>query len=346
MKKFLSALIVFFALAIMLPKISSAAEIPDIRLLNPNQIKLKDVIVFGQGSGRFCTFKCLDRKGKEYTVAYVNFLTNKLGYTVFKHVVHHGLFASDDWQLIYSGAENISPLTTKKERYHVHVDGSKDLIFVAFVDGINMVSGRSESVKPKPAQTSSTPAVKDSGADVPDFLQVCDKNVTYSHNQAAGDGGTFYFYNTKTLSSDLSNNYAEKYIRLLTGSYRFVQHNHEEENYGKTKFDRWTFRYIGSKNVKASSGGYHLELKRFRDYERDRVHFEFAVSKGLTVAGNYSSPRASGGKGDNYCSACGGSGRCSTCGGSGYYHYSDFDQPCGSCLTTGRCSDCDGRGYR
>ena len=189
-------------------------------------------------------------------------------------------------------------------------------------------------------------------ADVPDFVEISDGNLSYRKNQLASDGGTWYFYEAKNLNYDLAADYVGRYIRLLTSKYNFVQ-----KGYWKRKFDSkrlretrdsetWTFIYNGSKKVKSLSKGCHIELRRIRERDKKRARFEVKVAQGLVFAGNYAAPRTPKKGEKSSCESCNGSGRCINCEGRGYYYMSSFDDhhPCGVCRGTGKCIYCDGKG--
>lgn len=352
MKKFLLLFMLAFAILI---STAAAADIPDIRLLNPNQIKFERIVEFDTGEGRAYDFECLDKKGNEYVIQYVDFLTNKLGYTVVKHKDHKGFLRFDEWHLMYSGTENISPVVLKKSQYHVAVSCDKDWIMVMVANGINMVGIQSEfESKTQPAPVENNPPQitplstnQTSGADVPDFGQI---GATYDHNQHNDDGSVTYIFKASGLSESRADEYVNKYISLLT-SNNFMQTGYDKQKFSERvskvrQSETWTFDYRGSKSISGLSDGKALHVKRVRNPQTGDTSFEIRVAKDLVFAGNYEAPDPPP-PGKTTCSACGGDGKCRSCGGSGYIRIrSDYDQPCGVCRTSGRCSDCDGRGYR
>ena len=334
--------------------------IPDIRLLNQDKIKFKDSSD-SLGSGRNYVFECLDKKGREYAVQYVNFLIDKMNFALLKHKDPHGLFAFEEWELVYSGTGNFSPALLKKHEYHVKITETKDLIFVYFIDGITMVTPASKTpAQPTPAETTPievTPVSTNQtgGADVPDFAEIGGGNVRYNNTDKADDGGIVYVFNASTsnLASDLENDYVEKYISLLTSKYNFVQVDYEEKKYMSKNLNKnrpteiWYFRYTGSKNFKTLSHDCHLRITETRELDKKVVSFKIAIAPGLVFAGNYDPPKPPRPEGSKECIDCRGTGKCSTCGGNGYYSVgSDYNQPCGSCLTSGKCSICGGKGYK
>lgn len=353
MKKFLSALI---ALVILIPQIVFAADIPDIRSLNPNQIKFERIVEFDTGEGLSYHFECLDKKGNEYVIQYVEFLTNKLGYTVVKHKDHKGFLRYDEWHLIYSGNENISPVVLKKSQYHVAVSCDKDWVMVMVANGINMIGIQSES-KPQPAPVENNPPQitpistnQSGGADVPDMEQLADE-IVYHHNQRNGDKSITYIFKAGSLSESRADELVDKYISLLTEN-NFVQTGYDKKQFNRKRVqatrqsETWTFDYRGSKSIWSLSNGNALTLKRVRDRQTGDTSFEVRIANGLTFASKYDPP-VQVPEGAKECIDCGGTGKCSTCGGTGYYGVgNDYNQPCGSCRTSGKCSFCDGKGYR
>lgn len=325
--------------------------IPDIRLLNQDKIKFKDSSG-SLGSGRNYTFECSDKKGREYAVQYVNFLIDKMNFALLKHKDPHGLFAFEEWELVYSGTGNFSPKLHKKHEYHVKITETKDLIFVDFIDGITMVTPASKTpaqpapVQNTPIQVTPVSTNQNGGADVPDFGQV---GVPYDHNQHNGDGSITYIFKASGLSESRADEYVNQYISLLTGS-NFVQASYDKQKFSERvsrvrQSETWTFDYNGSKSISGLSDGKALHVKRVRDPRTGDTSFEIRVAKDLIFAGNYERP-APPPPGKTTCSACGGSGRCNSCGGDGYYwDGSGVDKPCGSCRTSGKCVYCDGTGY-
>ena len=192
-----------------------------------------------------------------------------------------------------------------------------------------------------------------SAADVPDFVEIGGGNVRFNRLDRSSDGGNVYVFNASSLNADLSNDYVGRYIRLLTSRYNFVQVGYEKKKWNSKRLNQnrptetWYFRYNGSKSLTTLSGNCHLRIKRTRELDKGVASFDVVISPQLSIAGNYGSPRPSGGNGQRECIDCGGTGRCSTCGGRGYYGVgNDYNQPCGSCLTSGKCSICDGKGYK
>jgi len=323
--------------------------IPDIRLLNQAKIKLKDATDLS-GSSQSLTFDCSDKNGREYMAQYVNYLTNNLNFTVLKHKEPHGLFAYEDWELVYSGTGNFSPALYKKHEYHVKLSGNKDLIFVDFINGITMVTPASKTpTQPTPAENNPVSTNQNGGADVPDFETIGDE-IVYHHNERNRDKSITYVFKASGLSESRADEYLNQYISLLTGS-SFVQTGYDKKKFNSKRVqatrqsETWTFSYNGAKSISSLSDGNALHVKRIRNPQTGDTSFEIRVTKDLIFAGNYEMP-APPPPGKTFCSACGGSGKCSTCDGKGYYNVgSDYDQPCGSCLTTGDCSDCNGTGY-
>ncbi len=188
-------------------------------------------------------------------------------------------------------------------------------------------------------------------ADVPDFVEIGGGNVYFNKTDRSSDSGTVYVFNARSLNADLNNDYVARYINLLTSRYNFVQVGYEKKKWSSKRLQQnrptetWYFRYTGSKNVGTLSGSCNLRIKRTRELDKGVVSFGITVAPGLTFAGNYGTPRPSGGNGEKECIDCRGTGKCSTCGGRGYYDVG-YDHPCGACRTSGKCIFCNGRGYR
>lgn len=332
-----------------------AVDIPDIRLLNSTQIKLERKIKFKSGVGHLYCLKCHDKKAKEYAEAYIKFLTTELSFEVSEQYKEHYFFSNvHQCLLIYKGSENIPPIKNSKHSYHVKVDFiGKDTISVAVATGINMITKQTA----KPSSTNSPSNSNITNSDVPDFLDVCNGKVSFKNSQKQSSGNNMFFYEC-SLNTDLNNDFASKYVALITTKYNFrlLNHTHEKKGKGDTwDTDSWYFVYTGDKsNVLSPNKNYHLKLHRNRFTAKSPVFanmtkFEIEVAQNLIYSDKTAAPKAKTSNGQVFCPSCSGSGKCSICNGEG--HYSIWkagelvDQSCGACLTTGKCSDCNGTGY-
>ncbi len=362
MKKFLSALIVVLTFVLMSVQVASAADVPDFRSVKPSAIKLAwdtDPDEDYKIEPREWAYECNNIGATENFVKhYVNALV-QTGYFKlighYRHTESNGTF--ERYYLDYTGSKRIQKMSHVGSPCDIDVQytvGDK-LVFISVAAGLTYgkedtspTPVRNNSVQTKPAQN--PPAVKNTGADVPDLEQF--GGIVYSSHKQNGDKSVTYFFHAHNLSETASDALTAKYIQLLTSSYNFVQTGYEDKKFehkrvqAVRKSEKWTFRYTGSKRVWDLSDGNHIHMRRIRNRQTGETTFEIRVAYGLTFAGNYGAATQVG-NGQTTCSACSGSGKCSICSGRGYYGVgNDYNQPCGACLTSGKCSDCDGKGYR
>ena len=361
MKKFCSALMIFFALAFLLPQSVFAADVPSFLALDSKNITfaLKTSANSAKAIGnKVFGYKCSPNTAEYFAKSYaLQLLNNGLFRLSAQFTIKNNDSIFEVIQLKYMGSKKPSTFTgLGSKKCHLEIARDLKLDTVVLISIANGLTYADEvlnapvvpNIPTKPARTTPVSTNKNVGADVPDFAQV---GAYYKKNQLNGDGSTLYFYGAKNLSSDLSNDYVGKYIRLLTNKYHFRQAGYEKKKWGSPRLQKnrptkfWRFRYTSSKNVWALSNGCHVEIKRIRELDKGIVSFEVKVARGLTMAGNHGSPKASSGGGDTFCSYCSGSGKCTSCGGSGHYNYTiDYQKPCQVCNMSGKCVYCNGTG--
>lgn len=369
MKRFYVALIALFALVLMFPKISFAADLPSFRSLDPENIKLVRAIPSQIYDYTCYNYKLTPNTANNFIEKFNAQLINSSLFRVslagqFQHDYREyggKIETHNEFYFKYTGSKKISSEIWgedhKKHDVKICHNLNSDFVLILVSNGLSFEDEDTlivQEVQPQPAPVETTPIQttpvsvnQNDGADVPDFGQV---GATYDHNQHNGDGSITYIFKASGLSESRADEYVNQYISMLTGS-NFVQTGYDKQKFSERvskirQSETWTFDYNGSKSISGLSDGKALHLKRVRNLQTGDTSFEIKVAKDLVFAGNYEKP-APPPPGKTTCSACGGDGRCRSCGGSGYIRIrSDYDQPCGVCRTSGRCSDCDGRGYK
>lgn len=373
MKKFLLPLIIL-ALMLLLPAVTFAADMPDIRELDSN-IKLIDD-ADNEGLDDFetgCrTYVYMAPTGQEafFAAQYTNRLLKTGKFQILSHYTEKDSNATN-WDIIHlnyvGGGKKVAKFyhTGAKNSCNVDIHSTigEGYVFITIATGL--VYGYEKTVSPavpvapaptppstpKPSTSTPTPQAASQPArtnsnEVPDFLTIGSNSVTFRKSQTNSDGTLSIFYDGR-LNNDLREDFIGKYSNLLKQyGFNFVDYN-------KTKFNSKHLQKIRSSETwifQNSSYG-QVKLKRVRDSEKGTVAFTVTITTDLSYAANYVNPRRNVAQGSGQsCVACHGSGRCSECGGNRYVYKWDgvtginrYEQ-CGHCLGSGNCPDCGGDG--
>ena len=137
--------------------------------------------------------------------------------------------------LAYTGNERIYPL---EQNYHIMINAFDNFVIVDIANGINF--GTIQNSKPNTVPKA-TPS-NSGGSDVPDFATVSGIRGKYESKS----GSTLFSYEC-SLGSDNGNNFAGKYINLLTTKYNFrlINHSNKTTMKGTCQVDEWEFAYTG-----------------------------------------------------------------------------------------------------
>lgn len=140
-------------------------------------------------------------------------------------------------------------------------------------------SSYQENIKIKEDEDFFSRSEPSSSADVPDFLkttgnvvnftgtQIITKNGKETTNKSAGN----YINYVYECSIDDDDNFAEKYVELLSSRYSFTQIKYFENDYIKTsarKYENWGFDYNGTK---------HVDTFKLKDFAR-KSEYDAAIS--------------------------------------------------------------------
>lgn len=289
-QKFLSALIVVLTVALINVQSVSAADVPSFSAIDSKNIKL----AFAEHDLNYkaYSYDCNNMSEdfiKNFTAQLVNGGSFKVT-AQFVRKVNRKTF--DVVQLKYIGAKKISSFRGigTADKCDVQIcrilPSDKDIVLLYISHGLTYAEGDPE--RKQPAQN---PTVANDGT-VPDIGQF-NKVVRFSSSRQNADKSVKYVFHAQNLSEAVSDALTAKYIRLLTGSYNFVQTGYEEKfsenkhTQAVSKNETWTFRYTGSKSVSPLSGGNHVHMRRISTPQYGDTTFEITVAHGLTFAGKF-----------------------------------------------------------
>lgn len=363
MKKFCSALMIFFAFTIVLPQRVFAADVPNFSELDSENIKLAHTDFESSSDfklyGYICTPNTAENFMKRYSTRLLSSGSFKLTNQFERKLYGEGPF--EVYLFKYIGSKKISSFygmdITKcnVEMFRVLVPDAENLVIIQISPELNYVEKNlplATTKQPKPVENNSqkiTPVSTNQtgNSDVPDIEQLADE-IVYHHNQRNGDRSITYIFKAGSLSESRADEFVDKYISLLTSS-NFVQTGYDKKQFIRKRVqatrqsETWTFDYKGSKSIWALSDGNALTLKRIFNPQTGDTSFEVRIANGLTFAGKYDPPKPIP-EGKTPCSDCY-DGKCDICKGTGYYDDgSGVEKPCAAC-DNGNCRRCKGTGY-